>query len=190
MIRFNINLASQAYLRKRAIALAVYLTSFLLVIGIGIDLARFFQIRKNAAAFDARINRVFDEKRRLQSAIGEMGGGVSEEAMKATRKEVQFVNDLLNQKSFSWTSFLSDFENKVPANISVNRIQPDFKNASVVVGGTARSLRELTEFVRRLQEGERFEDVFLTEQRRVEEGEKTVIGFSIRFKYHSKRSGA
>lgn len=182
MIRFNINLASGDYSRKRMVLLALYSTMAVLILLIGLDFLRFERIRETESAFGARMARLLNEKRQLQQEIGRMGRGTSSDSMKTLRKEVEFINELLYQKSFSWTAFLSDLEKEVPSHISVSRIQPDFKNGLVVLGGKARSLAALTRFVENLQKGGPFEEVFLIDQE-ISEEEKGEISFSLRFKY-------
>ena len=170
------------------ILLSLYLGMMILIVLIGIDLRQFYEMKESEAAFDARIGRVLNEKRQIQQEIGKMGRNTSEDAIKSMQKEIQLINQLLRQKSFSWTSFLSDLENRVPSNLSVARIQPDFNSGQVVLGGAAPSLKEVTEFVGRLQK-DPFEDAFLMQQEDIEMGGKKGVNFSIRFKYNARRGG-
>lgn len=188
MVRFNINLASGDYSKKRMILLALYFAMALLVVLIGFDIAQFYRLRESEAAFDARMLRLLTEKQHLQKEVSQMGRDASADSMKALRKEIGFINELLHQKRFSWTSFLSDLEKRVPSQVAVSRIQPDFKSGLVLLGGTARSLSTLTEFVGSLQKGPPFEEVFLMDQETLHEEGKTGISFSIRFKYGLKEN--
>ena len=168
------------------VLLALYLAMVFLVLIIGLDIARFYRVRESEAAFDARMLRLLAEKQHLQKEIGQMGLDPSADSVKALRKEITFINELLHQKSFSWTSFLSDLEKRVPSQVAVSRIQPDFKSGLVLLGGTARSLNVLTEFVGKLQKGPPFEEVFLMDQEDRHEEGRIGISFSIRFKYGLK----
>lgn len=155
----------------------------------GMDLQKWHRLREDEAAFDARMRRVMTEKNELNNEIGKLGRRVTGDSVKGMRKEVQYINDLINQKIFSWTAFLSDLEKYIPANISVTRIEPDFKSGTVVLGGMARSLRDLTQFVSNLQKGTPFQDVFLNQQESLEKEEIKKITFSIRFKYRAREEG-
>lgn len=159
-----------------------------LIVLIGIDWMHFNEMKESEAAFDARIGRVQNEKQQLQQAIGKLGRNVTDDAVKNMQKEIQLINQLLRQKSFSWTLFLSDLESRVPSNLSVERIQPDFNSRQVILGGTAPSLKEVTEFLGRLQR-DPFEDAFLMQQDEIEKEGKKGVNFSIRFKYNPKGRG-
>jgi Tfp pilus assembly protein PilN len=186
--RFNINLSSGDDLKRRVILLTLYLAMVIVAALIGFDLMRLNEMEESKAAFDARIDRVLSEQRELQEEIGKMGRRVSDDAMKAMQSEIQLINQLLRQKSFSWTAFLSDLEERVPAKLSVARIQPDFNTGQVLLGGAAPSLKEVTEFVGRLQQ-DPFEGAFLMQQEELDQDGKKEVNFSIRFKYNAKRGG-
>jgi Tfp pilus assembly protein PilN len=188
LVRFKIDLASGDHLKKRMVFLALYLAMIFFVVLIGFDIARFYRIRESEAAFDARMARLLSEKQSLQKEIGQLGQDASADSMKALRKEIAFINELLQHKRFSWTSFLSDLEKRVPPQIAVTRIQPDFKSGLVILGGAARSLKALTEFVGNLQKGPPFEEVFLTDQETLQEEGKLGLSFSIRFKYEIRKN--
>lgn len=188
MDRFHINLSSGDDLKRRVILFTLYLAMVVMAVVIGIDLMRLDEMKENKAAFDARIDRVMNEQRELQEEIGKMGRRVSDDAIKAMQNEIQLINQLLRQKSFSWTAFLSDLEDRVPAKLSVARIQPDFNTGQVILGGSAPSLKEVTELIGRLQNPP-FEEAFLMQQEAIEKEGKKEVNFSIRFKYNARRGG-
>ncbi|MBI3804495.1 MAG: PilN domain-containing protein [Nitrospirae bacterium] len=188
MDRFTINLASGDFIKRRAVGIGLSLLALVLIFLIGLDVLQFFNLKESNAAFDLRIGRVLKEKQQLQGEIGKMGRNVSDDSEKSMQKEIRVANQLLKQRRFSWTTFLSDLEGRVPSKVSVTRVQPDFNSGLVVLGGVAPSLKEVTQFVGRLQ-SDPFEEVFLTEQGDLEKEGKKGVNFSIRFKYNSRREG-
>jgi len=188
LVRFKINLASGDYLKKRMARLVLYSAMAVLIVLIGFDVARYARARESEAAFDARMARLLNEKQLLQKEIGQLGRDASLDAMKGIRKEIGFINDLLDQKGFSWTSFLSDLEKRVPPEVAVTRIQPDFKTGLVILEGAGRSLSAITAFVENLQKGPPFEEVFLTDQENLKEKGEAGLSFSIRFKYGMRKN--
>lgn len=187
LTRFRINIVSEEYFKKRVVQAIFYVLFAIMPILIAVDLIKFFEIRKTESEFNIRIERVLLEKKRLEEELGRMGRGMSDDSIKAMRKEIHFVNELLLQKNFLWTSFLSDLEGEVPPHLSVTRIQPDFKTGVVTLGGAAQSLKELTGFVERLQKSKSFDEVFLTNQEGFEKEEGKGISFLIRFKYYPQK---
>lgn len=188
MVRFNINLASGDHLKRRRVLLALYSAVVILAVFTGFDIDRFYRVQESEAAFDKRMARLLNEKQLLQTEIGRMGRDPSADSMKALQKEIAFFNELLHQRRFSWTAFLSDLEKRVPSEVAVARIQPDFKSGVVILGGASRSLSRLTEFVGNLQKGPPFEEVFLIDQESFKEEGKEGLSFSIRFKYETRKN--
>lgn len=188
MDRFQINLSSGDAIKRRVVLVSLYLAMAALAGLIGIDLKKYSEMQESKAAFDVRIGRVRNEQRQLQEEIGKLGRNVSDDAVKAMQNEIQLINQLLRQKSFSWTVFLSDLEERVPSKLSVSRIQPDFNSGKVILEGSAPSLKEVTELIGRLQK-DPFEEAFLMQQDDLRRDGKKEVNFSIRFKYNAKRGG-
>jgi Tfp pilus assembly protein PilN len=138
--------------------------------------------------FGDRMKRVQRQEEALNKEIRALGKEADEQSFKALRKEVAFVNDLISQKVFSWTQFLSDLEGRVPQDVAIARIQPAFAKGLVRIAGTARSLKGLTNLMIQLQSDPMFDEVFLLDQKVDPKAPvQGSVDFSIQFRYRRDR---
>ena len=178
IMTFRINLATENYRALVLIRWVFYLLSFILVLvfASGINLLK--SARSETLHYQESYARVLEQQTTLKSEFeGVLKGPDGERTLLS---EIAFANTLLGLKSFSWTSFLSDLEGVVPQNISIIKIQPQFKGGEVHVEGSALSLKDLTHFILRLENSQRFNTIFLANQKTEEGG---VVRFTITFKY-------
>jgi Tfp pilus assembly protein PilN len=186
-MKIRLNLALREYRRRRWIRLALNVASILLLSLLIREGMLYKRLRSEEADFQLRIERIRRQQDLIREGLRALGKEPTEESFKTLRKEVAFANDLIFRKTFSWTEFLSDLEARVPPDVAVGRIQPSFATGMVLIGGTARSLKELTRLIIQLQSDPTFEDVFLLDQK-VDPNSpvKDAVEFSIQFRYRER----
>jgi len=193
VIRFDINLASPEVAKRKAVRRGANVAIGLLLLLIALDAVALRTVWEETATFDARMTRVTQDTRQMQAALRRLGRAVSPKTQEDLQKEIDAINALIERRAFSWIAFLADLEARVDDDLSIQRIQPGGGNGDVTLEGVARSLPALTAFVERLQKEGPFSEVFLNNQKRLEEGEEgagdeeaEAIGFSIHFRYAPK----
>ncbi len=127
------------------------------------------------------LRRVQEQTIQHESKLRVSGKALTPDQITALSKEIAFANELLQRKTFFWSSLLSDIEGVIPPNISLFRIQLNFKEQRVMLSGSAASLKDLTQFIIRLEDSHAFEDVFLENQKT---GEHDSVVFSLNAQYH------
>ena len=183
-MRIRLNLASRDIRWRRWIRWALVALSLAFLGTLTGEAVLYSQMRNDESLFEDRIRRIDLQEQKVQNEIRAMGTEPSEASFKELRKSVAFANDLIYQKAFSWTRFLSDFEAQVPPDVAVNRIQPSFSTGLVQVAGVARSLKELTKLMIQLESDPKFLDVFLLDQKVDPKAPvKDAVAFSIQFRY-------
>jgi hypothetical protein len=186
-MKIRLNLAVQEYRLRRWVRLTLNVASVLLLALLLREATLYARLRREDADFRLRIERVRHQQDLIREGLRALGKEPTEESFKTLRKEVAFANDLIFRKTFSWTEFLSDLEERVPADVAVSRIQPSFATGMVLIGGTARSLKDLTRLIIQLQSDPTFEDVFLLDQKVDPKSPvKEAVEFSIQFRYRER----
>ena len=178
ILTFRINLATENYRSIVLIRGIFYIFSLMLILLLvsGINLLK--TARSETVRYQESYARVSEQQAALKSEFeGFLKGPNGERTLLS---EIAFANTLLGLKSFSWTSFLTDLEGVVPRNISILKIQPQFKAGEVHLEGNALSLKDLTHFILRLENSQRFNTIFLANQKTEKDG---VVRFTIAFKY-------
>jgi type IV pilus assembly protein PilN len=163
-MRLDINLASQPYEDARqfwlrwgtALAAAGILTLFLVTATISgwftarSDHARIAHLRAQIAERDQRRERAEEFLNRPEN--------------RTTRDESQFLNDLIDRKSFSWTHVLEDLEKVMPTRLHLVSIHPELDEdnqlkVKMTVAGDSRE--RAIELARRMEDSRRFSQTYI-----------------------------
>jgi type IV pilus assembly protein PilN len=163
-MRLDINLASQPYEDARqfwlrwgtALAAAVVLTLVLLTITI----TGWFNARRDhakIAEFQAQIAQR-DRKREEAEAF------LNRPENRATRDQSQFLNQLIERKSLSWTHVLEDLEKVMPARVHLISIHPELDEDNQLtlkmqVAGDSRE--RAIELARRMEDSGHFAQTYI-----------------------------
>lgn len=167
---FRTNFASSHYARVRLIAVGLYGASAL---GLLLAAAMWWwasENRREEAVLQENTARVQEQASRLRDDLRGVGFSPDDDAaVGALVKQVAALNLVLEAKAFSWTALLNDLEAAVPKNVSVSSIRPDLKTKILTLDGVALGLQDVTALMTSLQEGGRFAEVFLQQQRSTED---------------------
>jgi Tfp pilus assembly protein PilN len=93
------------------------------------------------------------------------GIDLSEEALKRLPIEVELANQLLRQRAFSWTRFLTELEQAIPSRLALSSVRLDPDGTMVRLTGTAMSLEDITAFTIGLRDHATFKDPNLAQHR-------------------------
>jgi len=134
------------YLLVRAVlaascAVLLGLTAFTMV-KYGLEALR---LRASLAEAGARRDAATKEERRLQAEV--------RKAEQADKAEVEVVNRIITQKSFSWTQFFSELEAALPDSVYITSLTPNFSGERTVtlkVKAVSAGLDDLLVFLNNL----------------------------------------
>jgi type IV pilus assembly protein PilN len=163
-MRLDINLASQPYEDARqfwmrwgtALAAASVVTLVLLTITVSgwitarQDHARISQLKAMIAQRDQTRQQAEDFLNRPEN--------------RATRDESQFLNQLIERKTFSWTRVLEDLEKVMPTRVHLVSIHPELDeynqlSLKMLVAGDSRD--KALELARRMEESKHFTQTYI-----------------------------
>lgn len=128
------------------------------------------------------ISRLRKQEMRLDEELKKSGLEFSVPEMQALNKKITSINSLLSKRTDFWTFLLSLLEAEVPKNISINSVKPNFTDGNIDLSGEAFSLKDLTDFIIKLEGSPNFKDVFLNNQKVVGK-EREMVTFSLKVKY-------
>ena len=113
----------------------------------------------------ARKDRSLIQQREQQIAARDQQKAKAEETLslpanRGTRDRAQFLNDLFQRKSFSWTKVFADLERVMPPRLHVVSIQPEKASDNqlqikLIVAGESRD--RALELVRKMESSQRFQ---------------------------------
>jgi len=121
------------------------------------------ELSRQALEYEAAADRLDASNEGFRIQARQAGIDVSNERTKNVTREVAFMKQLAQKRNFSWTRLLSDLEEAVPPRVSIASVTLNFSDARISVTGSAQSLKNLTEFVDRLEQHGSFSNVVLSQ---------------------------
>lgn len=163
-MRLDINLASQPYedarqfwLRWGSALAGLGLITLVLVI---VTVTGWF----NAHRDHRQIADLRNQIARRDEARREAESFLNQAANRTTRDQSQFLNQLIERKSFSWTRVLENLEKVMPARVHLVSIEPKLDEDNqlalrMVVAGDSRD--RAIELARRMEDSQRFTQTYI-----------------------------
>jgi Tfp pilus assembly protein PilN len=108
------------------------------------------------------------------------GIDLSEGALKRLSSEVNLANQLLEKRTFSWTTFLTELEQTIPPRLALTSVRLDQPGKTVQLTGTAMSLEDITAFTVGLQTHATFKNPVLAQHRM---GSSGLVEFDVTVQY-------
>jgi type IV pilus assembly protein PilN len=181
-MRLDINLATRPYEDARefwvrwgvGVGLLALLTVALLGWTVN-DWRKAGKDRQDIARLQAQIAERDNERAQDQAVL-------DQPANRSTRDQSQFLNGLIQRKSFSWTSVFEDLEQVMPPNLHVVSLRPELNEQNQMelemrVAGETRSAA--IELVHRMEGSKHFQQAQLVSESLSGENGTTVVVASV-----------
>ena len=92
-------------------------------------------------------------KKDLQEKTGQIGARGERHAEKLKEK-IDWLNEIIGRKRFSWSELLYSLENASPPKISIDSIKPSYSGKKIRIAGQGKTVDAVTLLVDRLKESE------------------------------------
>lgn len=184
--QFHINLSSRYRPVVVPLRLLLIGSCGLLVVGICWNLGQAMLTYQESLTIEADLNRIRQQDRDLIAAARQEGIDLSDEGLKTLPSEVEWANQLLGKRTFSWTTFLTELEHATPPHLSFSSVRLDQAGTMVRLTGTAPSLEDITSFTVGLQGHTAFRDPVLAQHR---VGPSGLVEFDVMVQYRTKEPG-
>lgn len=183
---FRINLSSYSHPAVFPIRWGLIGTACLLAGFIAWDLLDGYHQYGEIVDLRASVVRLQEQDRQLSAVAKREGIDLTDSAMQRLPAEVAFVNRVVEQREFSWTSFLGELEKAVPPRVGISSIRLDAASAVIRLSGSAVTFEDATRFLTTLQDHPHFLDPVLIQHQNREDG---VVEFHVQISYrgHAKR---
>jgi cell division protein FtsB len=118
------------------------------------------------------------EAEALGKRVAELETPLNRPESTAKLNEIGFLNHLIIRKNLSWTKLFAVLEEIVPNNVHFTNLTPNIgANGTVTLslGVRARSIADVTEFVKRVEKSPLFENVIVTVEEKVDETKDLAV---------------
>ncbi len=139
---------------------------------------------QDVQSIEMALNQVLERDRALMKEAQQVGIDLSEAAVQLLPKEIEFANQLIEKRAFSWTRFLTELEQAIPPRIAVNSIRLDPSNATIMLTGSARTLEDVTTLTVTFEDHPKFKEPVLGQHRDAGNG---LVEFDLSFRYRNRK---
>ncbi len=180
---FAINLSSRYRWYLAPARVVIMLVAGVIGLAMLWDISRAWLAWQDVESMESALKQVQDRDRELLNDAQREGINLSEAALLVLPKEIEFANQLIEKRSFSWTRFLTELERAIPQRIAVNSIRLDPTNSTIMLTGSARALEDITTLTVTFQDHPQFKEPVLGQHRDTGNG---LVEFDLSIKYRNR----
>lgn len=166
MGKFNLNLSTRPFPAYRIVNLAL-LISFVVIAGLTAWQVYSYQMYSDLVkSIQADEKNASVSKDSLDKRMGDFTTRLDRPVTTAKLAEIDFLNNLIIKKHFSWTQVFSNLEHVMPDNVHLTSISPEISKDKVKLQliTMCRTISDESEFIRRLQASPVFQDVVVARE--------------------------
>ncbi len=174
MRQFSLNLSTRPFKPYRAINLGLLIVLFILIAASAGQVYIYQQNSSLAASIRGDQQRIKAEADRLNREVQALGAKMYSANAATKMEEVEFLNQILLRKSFSWTRVFANLEEIMPDNVFLLNLRPFVDDAGKMglnIEIRGKSHDDAVAFVRTLEESAIFGAVAVAVEERTDAGE-------------------
>ena len=166
------NLATRPFYNVRAVQ-AVLVAAVVLVIGLtAFNVVQIVRLGSSQYTLGARANQATEEATRLRAEAARIRAQINPQELETVANAAREANTIIDQRAFSWTDLLAEFEATLPADVRITAVQPRLEKTSFVVAVAvqARRSEDLDAFMEALEARGAFHNVLSVQEQTNPEG--------------------
>ncbi len=168
----NGNLSTRPFYNDRLATLLIAAVAVLALALTGYNAWTLMTLSGQRRDYKARIERDQAEAARLKAAAESVERSINPRALAALAGSAREANDLIDQRTFSWTAFFGTIERTLPFDVRVTAVGPRVERGvfKVNMDVVARNLNDVDDFCDALQNTGQFYDVAPVDQHSLDNG--------------------
>jgi type IV pilus assembly protein PilN len=191
MGEFNLNLSTKPFPAYRALNLA--LAGVLVVLGAvsAWQAYGYSKYSKLAAELRGSERKVRDESDALGVRLNDLQSRLNRPEVAAKLGEIDFLNSLIQRKTFSWTRVFGDLEGLVPGTVHLIGMRPELDKKGQVwlhFEVQAKSVADVSRFIKALDDSPAFDSTEVSiEEKKTEGSKSTDLDYAMKVLYRSQK---
>jgi len=167
-----VNLATRPFYNERAVHLVVAALGLAIVAILALEVVRFVALSRAHGELTLAAETAEGEAAAVSTRTARLEREMPPDATATLLVAAEEVNRLIEQRLFSWTAFFNVIEQTLPAGVMLTAVRPDAdeEGTSVDLAVIGRTVADIEEFIRRLEETGVFADVLARQGELNEEG--------------------
>ena len=166
------NLATRPFYNERAVHLVVAALGLAIVAILALEVVRFVALSRAHGELTLAAETAEGEAAAVSTRTAQLEREMPRDATATVVFAAEEVNRLIEQRLFSWTAFFNVIEQTLPAGVMLTAVRPDADEdgTSVDLAVIGRTVADIEQFIRRLEETGVFADVLARQGELNEEG--------------------
>lgn len=166
------NLSTRPFYNERAVHALIAILGAIVLIVTTIQLARIISLSRYKTELTTAIRRDREETDRRTREAAEIRRGMNQQELATIVAAAREANDLIEQRTFSWTQLFNQLEATLPENVMLTSVRPAFKQGVTHVNMDIQGRRteDIDAFFEKLEATGAFRDVQWSAENITEEG--------------------
>jgi Tfp pilus assembly protein PilN len=154
------NLASRPFLNTRPVWLVTVVAVLVTLVLVVINVQLYRGSKRSLAEQRAQRDQLAAQHRQVEGEVRQELGVLGKVQWRTLSRQVDGLNVILSEHSFSWLDLLDDIEGVLPYQVRLTRIAPSIGTEGVTLSlfGISRTREAMLEFLENLFADERFGD--------------------------------
>src|SRR5262245_57078805 len=171
------NLATRPFYNERLATLVIVAVALVALLLTAFNAGELTELSSARRDLRTRIDRDRGEATRIRGQAASLQQTVDRVALARLAESTGEANDLIDQRTFSWTAFFSLIEKTLPADVRVVMVSPRVERGvfRVAMSVVARDLGDVSTFVDALLDTGKFYDAAPVDQQRRDDGTFTAM---------------
>src|SRR3970282_1628775 len=166
------NLATRPFYNVRAVQIVLG-AAIAIVLGLTVfNVAQILRLGASQYTLGARAAQAEQEALRLRAEAGRIRAQIDPQELQVVADAAQEANAIIDQRAFSWTDLLAEFEATLPPDVRITAVQPRLEKDSFVIAIAVESRRseDLDAFIEALEGRGAFHNVLSVQEQTNTEG--------------------
>ena len=166
------NLATRPFYNDRAVHLVLGVLGLAVVAVLAAGAVRLAELSRTQRALTLEADAAERETAAVSNRTARLEREMPGDALAALAAAAEEVNRLVERRLFSWTAFFNVIEQTLPAGVMLTAVRPDTdeEGTSVDLAVVGRTVADVEDFIRRLEESGVLADVLARQGERNDEG--------------------
>ena len=173
----NGNLSTRPFFNERLVALALGAVALLVVLATAYNASRLMTLSSERSELRARIDRDDQAAAAARAHAQTLQQTIDRAALMQVSASTREANDLIDQRTFSWTVFFSLIEKTMPLDMRLAVVSPSVEKGvfRVTMTVVARSLDDVDAFTDELARTGAFYDIVPADKQAKEDGTYSAV---------------
>jgi len=166
------NLSSRPFYNERAVHVLLGAFAVVLLAITVWQIQRIVRLSGAKTDMTASISRDRAEAANLRQQAASVRRGVNQQDLKVIALEAREANQLIAQRTFSWTALFNELESTLPPEVMLVSIRPDIKDGrtNIAMDIQGRRTEDIVDFFDRLEKTGEFRDVTWSQESVTDDG--------------------